>query len=156
MSVGLYYSLSRSTPFTDEERSALKSVMDRANAVGREDIEPLGFWQDTSDPEPTLTGSSKLLAEDPIETVRALRFLLENVTDMRRAVPDANWHVHLDDDDVPWDDATGYALPGLDDELLRAVEQELGGLPDPDHEETVPEPHGPKSRRSWFTRWRGR
>ncbi|SDC16324.1 hypothetical protein [Streptomyces prasinopilosus] len=53
----------------------------------------------------------------------------DSVTELRRAVPDAEWRVHLDDLDVPWDETEGCALPGMRDADLIA---ELAAVDDGD------------------------
>lgn len=55
--------------------------------------------------------------------------VLDSVTQLRRAMPDAEWRVHMDDLDVPWDGAEGYALPGMRDADLIA---ELAAVHDGD------------------------
>ncbi|WP_281377173.1 hypothetical protein [Amycolatopsis echigonensis] len=35
-----------------------------------------------------------------------------SVTELRRAVPDAQWRVHLHDFDLPWNESEGYFVPG--------------------------------------------
>lgn len=115
MSVSLYYSISQKTPFSAEERHALDSVMDEAYSAATVELETLGFWGDTSGPQTELQGSSKLIVDDPIEIMEWVAYLLNTLTQMRRLLPDADWQVHIDDLDVPWDDAEGYTLPGLDE-----------------------------------------
>ncbi|KDN87825.1 hypothetical protein KCH_04720 [Kitasatospora cheerisanensis KCTC 2395] len=78
---------------------------------------------DGTEPGEVLAGSTKL----PFAVERVLPVIahvLGSVSELRRAVPDAEWRVHLDDLDVPWDEEEGYALPGMHDAELIA---ELGG-----------------------------
>lgn len=152
MSVSLYYTVSRSTPFGEDERRALDAVMDEANATAPEEAESFSFWQDVVDPQPTLTGSNIVIGDDPVEMMLFLQQLLTVVTSMRRAVPDGEWEVHLDDTDVPWDDAVGYTLPGLDDAVIAVAGQALDDAPGAD--DPTPEPAPPPARRGWFSRWR--
>lgn len=125
MSVSLYYSLSRSTPFSPEERGALDSAMEAANASETIEVETLGFWGNTTGPQTELRGSSKLLVDDPIEIMEWTKLLLDTMTHMRRAVPDADWDVSLQHNSIPWDESAGYQLPGLDELLFDAIETTL-------------------------------
>ncbi|MFE7265580.1 hypothetical protein ACFU9B_26420 [Streptomyces sp. NPDC057592] len=71
-----------------------------------------------------VTGATKLPI-DPDRWLPVIVHVLDSVTELRRAVGGAEWHVHMDDVDVPWDETEGYALPGTRDPALAA---ELGGL----------------------------
>lgn len=57
---------------------------------------------------------------DPDRLMPVIAHVLDCITELRQAVPEAEWRVHMDDLDVPWDEAEGYALPGMRDADLIA------------------------------------
>lgn len=56
-------------------------------------------------------GSTRLPGA-PDRLLPVIGHVLDSVTELRRALPDAAWHVHLD---VDWDEREGYGLPGMRD-----------------------------------------
>ncbi|MFF2731677.1 hypothetical protein ACFVS9_27690 [Streptomyces sp. NPDC058008] len=125
MSVSLYYSANRPTPRTRAETAAVERIVAaHASSFPYEDQESLYLYDgDDSRPDRILAGSTKM-PFDPALVLPVLDLVLGSVTALRRALPGAEWHVHLDDLDVPWDEADGYAFPGMRDTDLAA---ELGG-----------------------------
>ncbi|MDQ0792826.1 hypothetical protein [Streptomyces sp. B1I3] len=126
MSVSLYYCASRATPPTDTEAAAVERIVAaRMASFPYEDQESLYLYDnDASRPDEIVAGSTKL----PLDSGRVLPVLahvLDSVTELRRALPGAEWRVHMDDLDVPWDETDGYAFPGMRDADLTA---ELDGL----------------------------
>lgn len=102
-------------------------VAARAESFPYEDEESLylyGLGGDGDQDDEIFAGSTKL-PSDPGRWLPVTAHVLDSVTELRRAVGGAQWHVHMDDVDVPWDETEGYALPGMRDEALAA---ELGGL----------------------------
>lgn len=128
MSVSLYYSARRAQPLTDTESAAVERVAaERAKSFPYDDEEGLflyGPGDEGDEDDEILAGSTKLPA-DPGRWLPVVAHVLDSVTELRRAVGGAEWHVHMDDSDVPWDEEEGYALPGMRDAALAA---ELGGL----------------------------
>ncbi|MFJ1754857.1 hypothetical protein [Kitasatospora sp. NPDC088134] len=111
MSVSVYYSARRATALTAAETAAVERIAaDSATAFPFPDEESLCLYE--GDSEHVVHGSTKLPSA-PERTLPALSAVLGSVTALRRAVPDADWHVHLDDLDVPWDETEGYTFPGL-------------------------------------------
>ncbi|MFD8597876.1 hypothetical protein ACFV1L_23005 [Kitasatospora sp. NPDC059646] len=116
MSVSLYYCASRSVPLTAAEAAAVeRTVSSRASSFPYRDEESLCLYDGGgSEPDEILAGSTKLpFVADRVLPVVA--HLLDSVSELRRALPGAEWRVHLDDLDVPWDEEEGYALPGMRD-----------------------------------------
>ncbi|MGE2771559.1 hypothetical protein ACQGAO_24955 [Rhodococcus sp. 1.20] len=113
MSTSLYYSAVRTTPLTDDE----KAEVDRLIAVHNDefpfDYEVLDLYP-SDIPDTLLNGSTKIWS-DPTEVIPSLVYWFNALTELRRAVPDADWDVSLDDTPADWDDSSGYSLPGLDD-----------------------------------------
>ncbi|WP_062207197.1 hypothetical protein [Streptomyces sp. NBRC 109706] len=65
-------------------------------------------------PEEILAGSTKL-PSDPDRQLPVIAHVLASLTALRRALPGSDWHVHMDDLDIPWAEPQGYTLPGLTD-----------------------------------------
>ncbi|MFI9741103.1 hypothetical protein [Streptomyces sp. NPDC052494] len=128
MSVSLYYSARRTTPLTEaESASVARVVADHMASFPYDDEESLDLYDpDASEPEEIIAGSTKM-PFDPGHLMPVIAHVLDSVTELRRAVPDAEWRVHMDDLDVPWDETEGYALPGMRDADLIAELAAMGG-----------------------------
>lgn len=113
-------------PLTDAETAAVERVVAAHMAsFPYEDQESLYLYEsDDSRPDEVVAGSTKM-PHDPGRVLTVLDHVLGSVTELRRALPGAEWRVHLDDLDVPWEETDGYAFPGMRDADLAA---ELGGL----------------------------
>ncbi|MFF9350789.1 hypothetical protein [Streptomyces sp. NPDC014734] len=115
MSVSVYYSAGRAEPLTGSEISAVERVVTtRAASFPYDDEENLYLYDADGDDrgDEVLAGSTKL-PTDPDRWIPVIAHVLGSVTELRRIVADAEWHVHVDDVDVPWDESEGYVLPGL-------------------------------------------
>ncbi|MEU1433666.1 hypothetical protein ABZ438_06170 [Streptomyces sp. NPDC005786] len=121
MSVSLYYSAHRATPPTEAESSAVERVVAAHMAsFPYEDEESLYLYDRTAaEPEKIVAGSTKM-PFDPGRLMPVIAHVLDSVSELRRALPDARWRVHMDDLDVEWDEEEGYALPGMRDADLIA------------------------------------
>ncbi|MER5711370.1 hypothetical protein [Streptomyces sp. NPDC002122] len=128
MSVSLYYSARRTTPLTEAESASVARVVAAHTAsFPYDDEESLDLYDpDASEPEEIIAGSTKM-PFDPGHLMPVIAHVLDSVTELRRAVPDAEWRVHMDDLDVPWDETEGYALPGMRDADLIAELAAMGG-----------------------------
>ncbi|MEU9318944.1 hypothetical protein [Streptomyces sp. NPDC048295] len=126
MSVSVYYSARRAQPPTAAESAAVEHVVaTRARSFPYDDEESLYLYGgDHAEDGQILAGSTKL-PSDPGRWIPVMVHVLDSVTELRRAIGGAEWHVHTDDIDVPWDETEGYALPGMRD---AALADELGGL----------------------------
>lgn len=116
MSVSIYYSASRAVPLTAAETSAVDRVVAaRESSFPCQDEESLCLYEDGgSEPDEIVAGATKMPV-DPDLVLPVIAHVLDSVTELRRALPGAEWHVHMDDLDVPWDEDEGYALPGMRD-----------------------------------------
>ncbi|MFD9751768.1 hypothetical protein [[Kitasatospora] papulosa] len=114
MSVSLYYCASRATPLTDAETAAVERIVAaRTASFPYEDHESLYLYDgDEGRPDEVVAGSTKM-PFDPGKVLPVLDHVLGSVTELRRALPGADWRVHMDDLDVPWDETEGYAFPGM-------------------------------------------
>lgn len=127
MSVSLYYCASRAVPLTAAETAAVERIVAaRMSSFPYQDEESLYLYNNGgSEPDEIVAGSIKM----PLDLARVLPVIahvLDSVTKLRRVLPEAEWRVHMDDLDVPWDEDEGYALPGMRDADLMAAE--LGDL----------------------------
>ncbi|MFD0340739.1 hypothetical protein ACFVH0_19000 [Streptomyces sp. NPDC127117] len=124
MSVSIYYSARRAEPLTGAESAAVERVVAaRAESFPYDDEESLYLYGGDDDQDDEIFAGSTKLPVDPGRWLPVTAHVLDSVTELRRAVGEAQWHVHLDDVDVPWDEREGYALPGMRDDAL-------GGLHD--------------------------
>lgn len=128
MSVSLYYHAHRATPLSEAESATVERVVAAHRASFPYDDEESLYLYDrhTAEPREIVAGSTKM-PSDGGRLMPVIALVLDSVTDLRRALPDARWRVHMDDFDVPWDEAEGYALPGMRDaELIAELEGEGG------------------------------
>ncbi|KQX57849.1 MULTISPECIES: hypothetical protein [unclassified Streptomyces] len=132
MSVSLYYSADRALPLSAAETAAVESIVAaHISSFPYEDTESLSLYEnDGSEPGRILAGSTKLPL-DPGRLMPVMIHVLDSVSDLRRALPGAEWHVHMDDLDVPWDASEGYGFPGMRDPAL-AAELDRASEWDPD------------------------
>ena len=107
----LYYTASRATPLTDVEQTAIGQVLDSYNTSAPfEDQEGITLYERLDDGE-VLSGSTKMPMDVDMAAPSLVHWLAA-VTELRSAVPDADWRFTLDDVVIDWDDHTGYHLPG--------------------------------------------
>ncbi|MFF6836652.1 hypothetical protein ACFY84_33315 [Streptomyces sp. NPDC012438] len=119
MSVSLYYRVRRTEPLTGAESAATERITAAHHAsFPYGDEEALYFWSVGDDSREVLAGSTRM-PSDPGRCLPVIAHVLDSLTELRRALPGTDWHVHLDDLDVPWDEAEGYALPGMRDPEFR-------------------------------------
>ncbi|WP_326688942.1 hypothetical protein OIE63_18480 [Streptomyces sp. NBC_01795] len=112
MSVSLYYYAYRTTPLTGTEAADVEHIAAAHRAAfPYQDEESLYLYEGGgSEPDEILAGSTKL-PNTFDRLMPVIDHLLASVTELRRALPDAEWRVHVDDVDIPWDEDDGYALP---------------------------------------------
>ncbi|MFD5086192.1 hypothetical protein ACFVYP_09315 [Kitasatospora sp. NPDC058201] len=121
MSVSLYYSADRAMPRTDAETATVERIVAaHTSSFPYQDEEGLSLDDDGTGPDEILAGSTKLPG-DPGRMLPVMVHVLGAVTELRRALPGAEWRVHMDDLDVPWDEQDGYAFPGMHDADLAAA-----------------------------------
>ncbi|MFF3731333.1 hypothetical protein ACFYXM_13690 [Streptomyces sp. NPDC002476] len=121
MSVSVYYSARRQEPLTGPETAAVgRVVAARTASFPYDDEEDLYLYDLGGDEDDEILAGSTKLPIEPDRWLPVLTHVLDSVTELRRAVGGAEWHVHMDDVDVPWDENEGYALPGMRDTELAA------------------------------------
>ncbi len=112
-SVSLYYSAVRPSPLSPGERSAVDDVLarhdvDRFAGAGGESF-AWGRFRDADDV--LVEWSVGLPTSDEAEQVEALQYWLDVLSELRAVLPGADWHVHLDDRDVPWSEEERAYVP---------------------------------------------
>ena len=108
MGVSLYYTAERSTLLTPQEQEKITLVVDKYNTSFEyaEKAESFDLYAyDDSESETILAGATKLSSSMDIEVlVYSIEHWLQCLTEIRLAVSNADWHVHVDDSDAIWID----------------------------------------------------
>ncbi len=119
MSVSIYYTAKRSRPINAEEQAQIDRLVD--SFLIDDELEAYlrtgeGLnWESftiydpatPSQPDVIFEGATKLPDNTDEATWIGLEHWLELLAQLRRALPGATWHVHVDDHDLAWDDAEG-------------------------------------------------
>ena len=115
MGVSIYYSCERDHNLTNSEEQEMLATINRYNTgFELKDIGETFFVYDYEQDQPTVIfdGSTKLPLSDNFEdSVYALFYWLDCLTEIRRSISGGDWHVHLDDNDVIWDEEAGWQMP---------------------------------------------
>lgn len=122
MAVRLHYRASRPHTLTTDDVTVARGLLAAHHAALDLDAAPLTV--DHPDAA-TLTGAADLPAQDPFATFLALAHWCHALTELRRALPGTDWHVAVDDEPVPWDDATGFGWPEQRDPAVLAEMAQL-------------------------------
>lgn len=106
MGVAIYYAATRARPLSEDERTTIARLIadhdpERFLPAGGE---PFRLWDGGLDEGEILAGATGLPLDDPGDFVDAVEHWAGLVGEMRRAVPDATWRVHVDDHDLTWDE----------------------------------------------------
>ena len=119
MSVSIYYTAKRSRPINAEEQAQIDrlvdsfSIDDELEAYLRTgkglNWESFTIYDPASPSAPGVIfeGATKLPDNTADATWIGLDHWLDLLAQLRRALPDATWRVHVDDHDLAWDDAAG-------------------------------------------------
>ncbi|SEC70139.1 hypothetical protein SAMN05216483_2226 [Streptomyces sp. 2131.1] len=122
MSVSLYYTARRTTPLSGPESAAVTRIVTaRQASFPYEDEESLYVYDPRAAESGTVLDGSTKMPFDPGRLLPVIAHVLDSVTELRRSLPDAEWHVHMDDLDIEWDETKGYELPGMRDADLAAA-----------------------------------
>ena len=108
MGVSLYYTAERTTLLTEQEQEDITLIIDKYNDTFEyaEEAESFDLYAyDDSESEVILAGATKMPSSADIEVLMySINHWLQCLTEVRLAVTDAEWHVHLDDSDAVWVD----------------------------------------------------
>ena len=117
MSISIYYSAARSTPLTDVESSAIDAVVEEYSVddqiTAREQTGVGPNWEsfcvydrdDAIIADAIFVGATKLPDNSEDAMWVGLQHWCKALSAIRRVLPNADWHVHIDDHDMQWDDA---------------------------------------------------
>lgn len=116
MGVSIYYTCERAQKLTSNEEQEVTMIIDQYNAeFALQDVGETFYVYDLDEAEPTVifSGATKLPFSDDFEdTVDALLHWLACLTNIRRSISGGDWHVHLDDTDAIWSEASGWEMSG--------------------------------------------
>ena len=117
MSVSIYYLARRDTPLNESEEKRIAvvvggySVAAEIEEYGRTGSgwsgEDFGLYEAPFDaPDTVVEGSTKLPLDSEEAFEEAVRHWCRALSELRRIIPDADWHVHIDDYTIEWDEAS--------------------------------------------------
>ena len=108
MGVSLYYTAERTTLLTEQEQEDITRIVDKYNNSFEhaEEAESFDLYAyDDSESEVILAGATKMPTSADVEVLMySINHWLQCLTEIRLVVADAEWHVHLDDNDAVWVD----------------------------------------------------
>lgn len=111
MSISIYYTATRNVPLTPSERSAVDSLV-AGSSVDDQIATGTGLnWEsfcvyDPANPttrDAVFEGATKLPDNSEDAVWFGLQHWCKLLTAVRHAITDSDWHVHVDDHDIPWD-----------------------------------------------------
>ena len=117
MSVSIYYTARREQPPSPNEQAAVDrirasySIRDQVERYvqkrGGHNGENFHVYDRDKPTEPGVIfqGATKLPDNDEDALWELLQRWCKLLSEVRRALPGAAWHVHVDDHDIPWDEA---------------------------------------------------
>ena len=108
MGVSIYYTAERTSLLTEQEQEHITLIIDKYNDTFEyaEEAESFDLYAyDDSESEVILAGATKMPSSAYIEVLMySIDHWLQCLTEIRLAVAEAEWHVHLDDNDAVWVD----------------------------------------------------
>lgn len=114
MSVSIYYTCERNEALTIEEQNKIHAIINDYNENFQwSDIAETFYVYEQGSDDSTIIfqGSTKLpLVDDYEVVVQTLFYWLQCLTEIRRAIAEGDWHVHLDDTDAIWDEEEGWQM----------------------------------------------
>lgn len=124
MGTSIYYTAKRVNPLTPVERTTIGALMqrfsvgDRFAQHGPTGVGPNGEDFCVYDPDqPTergviFEGATRLSDSSPDAMWEDIRHWSTALTEIRRVLPDADWRVHVDGRDIPWNEERWEYDPG--------------------------------------------
>jgi len=114
MGISIYYEACRPGGMTERERQAIEVIVSRYSVEDRieEYYRTSSGWNGEDfclyeppfdSPDTILEGATRLPDQDEEVFWVAVRHWCEALSEIRRLLPDAEWHVHVDDLDIFWD-----------------------------------------------------
>jgi hypothetical protein len=119
MSISIYYTATRNVPLTPAERSAVDSLVVECSVDDQIAAGTGRNWEsfcvyDSTDPTipyAVFEGATKLPDDSEDAVCLGLQHWCKLLTAVRHAIPDSDWHVHVDDHVIPWDASAGEFDP---------------------------------------------
>ena len=106
MGVSIYYTAERTTALTQKEQIEIDSIIEQYNSSFKytDDAESFDLYDyDDTEPDTIIAGATKMPSSMDIDVLmHTIEHWLQCLTEIRHAVADAEWHVHLDDSDALW------------------------------------------------------
>lgn len=110
MGISIYYSADRDRPLSKQETAEVQQIVERYQADfnfrGGEDF--CVYEYDEAEPRRIFEGATGLPMGEPENTFEACLHWASCLTEIRRMILDADWHVHMDDYDLTWDEDEGW------------------------------------------------
>lgn len=125
MSVSLYYSATRALPLSTAEQEQVSALINRYSI--EDQLQEYfktgsGFnWEsfhvyerdDKTEPDVIFEGSTKPPDNSEAAIWIGLQHWCQLLTEIRRSLPGAVWHVHLDDHEIVWNEETDSFDPSI-------------------------------------------
>lgn len=123
MGVSIYYSARRQRPLSRSEREAIGWAIAKfkvESLIGECKVSEAEFngesfcvysADDDTEPGVVFEGATKLPSCTDTASLIAAHYWCKLLSEVRQIVYDADWHVHVDDYDVAWDDKRQAFIP---------------------------------------------
>ena len=113
MSVSVYYSAKRADALTAAEIQAINALLEAFNAnKGANSCEDMDFYAVVGEyggyEDGVLLQGALKPSRNLFNARKNMRHILASLSAMRRALPDSEWDVSLDDLSAHWNDAQGF------------------------------------------------
>jgi hypothetical protein len=117
VSISIYYTAKRATPVSPAEQAAIDALLEEYAVDDEVDDYPRtgrGLnWEsfcvydaaDPTEPGVIFEGATKLPDKTDDAVLKGVEHWSRLLSRIRRALPGAAWHVHVDDNDLVWDEA---------------------------------------------------
>ena len=125
MSVSIYYTARRTHPLSEAERAAIEAAESRypfevlvaASGVAESDFNGESFCvypaSVAREPGVVFAGATKLPSRPAAAMWTAVQYWCRLLSEVRGLLPDATWHVHVDDHTIPWSEESQAFDPAL-------------------------------------------
>src|SRR4051812_14100795 len=114
MSVSIYYTARRSTPLTSAERTTVSQIVQRYDIGDRLqeyfktgqglNWESFSVYDPPTEPDLIFEGATKLPDNTEMALWEGVQHWSAALSEIRRVLHDAAWHVHVDDHDLVWNE----------------------------------------------------
>ena len=117
MTISLYYMARRSTPINECECTDIAAILQQFavdSHIEEYDRTGEGYnWEsfcvydpiDPTEPDVVFEGATRLPDNSEAAVWEGLQHWCAALTEIRKVIPSADWHVHVDDHEIQWDDS---------------------------------------------------